>query len=212
MLTDVVILADGSFPEHPVTLGILNGASKIVCCDGSTDALVKHGLEPWAIVGDMDSISPELFEKYSKRTYKDDDQESNDLTKAVKWCHKQNISDITILGATGRREDHSIGNISLLSKYTDFINVQMVTDTGIFIPFNKSFGLKTVPGQQISVFSLSSETEITSAGLKYKLERRRLTSWWEATLNEATGELVKLDFENGNVIVYLNFLPHQTHL
>lgn len=212
MLTDVVILADGSFPEHHVPLGILNNASKIVCCDGSTGALVRYGLEPWAIVGDMDSISPELYKKYSEHTYKDDNQETNDLTKAVKWCHRQGISEITILGATGRREDHSIGNISLLAKYSDFINVQMVTDTGIFMPFNKSCVIKTVTGQQISVFALSTETEITSSGLKYQLDKHRLSSWWEATLNEATGGMVKLDFEKGHIIVYLNFLPDQTHL
>jgi len=202
-MLNAVIIADGAFPVHKVPLGYLDKADVIVCCDGSAESLLNSGKIPDAIVGDMDSISNELKIRFSDRIFVEDNQETNDLTKAVGWCHNSGYNDITILGATGKREDHTIGNISLLAEYSRFINVKMVTDTGIILPFHKSCRLKTFPGQQISIFSIDPETEITSAGLRYPLVRRKLKNWWEATLNEAVGDEAELLFDGGPIMVFL---------
>ena len=203
--TDTVILADGSFPEHEIPLNILQNASRIICCDGAARSLIESGLEPKAIVGDCDSLTPEICNKYNDRIFKDTEQETNDLTKAVRWCSGRGYNNIVILGATGKREDHTLGNISLLAEYTQFINVKMITDTGIFYPVTKSAKFKSTPGQQVSVFSINPETEITTSGLLYPLKKRKLRNWWEATLNEATGDYFELEFDGGKVIVYMAF-------
>jgi thiamine pyrophosphokinase len=80
----------------------------------------------------------------------------------------------------------------------------MVTDTGIFRPLLKSSEILSFPGQQISIFSIDPETEVTSYGLKYPLNQTKLTNWWFATLNESLGDRFSLDF-NGRLIVYLKF-------
>jgi thiamine pyrophosphokinase len=154
----------------------------------------------------MDSLNDELAKKFADRIYLDEDQESNDLTKAVRWCHESGYNDLIIVGATGKREDHTIGNISLLTEYSRYVNVKMVTDTGIFLPFQKSCKIETFPGQQVSVFSINPETEITSTGLRYPLNNRKLKNWWEATLNKAVGESVILEFMVGPILVFLEFL------
>jgi len=202
---DTVILADGSFPENEIPHSILENASRIICCDGAARSLIESGLKPFAIVGDCDSLNPEILNSYSDRIFKDTDQETNDLTKAVKWCREKGYNDIVILGATGKREDHTIGNISLLAEYAQYINVKMITDTGIFYPVLKGGSFKSSPGQQVSIFSINHETEITTCGLLYPLNRRKLKNWWEATLNEAVGNSFKLKFEKGKVIVFMEF-------
>jgi len=202
-----IILADGSFPVHDIPLQYLREAERIICCDGSSDQLIKAGFVPEAIVGDLDSVSPEIKEKFSGKLFPDPDQETNDLTKAVRWCTERNYKDLVILGATGKREDHTIGNISLLIEYAREAEVMMVTDTGILRPFLKSCEIRSFRGQQISVFSINPETEITASGLRYPLIRKKLRNWWEATLNEATGEKIELEFEGGALIVFLQFDP-----
>lgn len=203
--TKTIILADGNFPCHEIPLNYLRNARRIICCDGGADQLIKAGFIPEAIVGDLDSVSPEVKEKYSDRIFRDTGQETNDLTKAVTWCFERNYKDLVILGATGKREDHTIGNISLLIEYSREADVIMVTDYGIFRSFTKSCRFSTVAGQQISVFSISPETKITSRGLVYPLNSKKLTNWWEATLNEATGETVEIYFEDGAIIVFMEF-------
>ncbi|MBN2634497.1 MAG: thiamine diphosphokinase [Bacteroidales bacterium] len=205
VIKKAVVVADGTFPVHEIPLGYLREAEHIVCCDGSAEKLIEAGMLPEAIIGDMDSLSRETAEKFAGRIFRDENQENNDLTKAVEWCRKSGYNDITILGATGRREDHSIGNISLLAEYSAYVRVKMITDTGIFIPFRESCRLNTFPGQQISVFSIDTATEITSSGLRFPLTRRKLNNWWEGTLNEATGKIVELEFSGGPVLVFLVF-------
>lgn len=205
MSSTAVILADGSFPVHVIPLGYLREADHIICCDGSAESLITADLEPEAIVGDLDSLIPSIAEKYSDRLYRDSEQDTNDLTKAVKWCINKRFSEIVILGATGKREDHTIGNISLLAEYAREINVIMVTDTGIFTPLRKSSVVASFPGQQVSVFSVNPETKITSKGLKYKLKNLKLHNWWRATLNEATSDSFELQFKGGPILVYQKF-------
>jgi thiamine pyrophosphokinase len=210
MSKTAVILADGSFPEHEIPLGLLRNADHIICCDGSTENLIKAGMTPEAVVGDLDSLGKELAERFSDRLFKDESQETNDLTKAVSWCIKRGFRKIIILGATGKREDHTIGNISLLAEFSREINVTIVTDTGTLIPLYESSEIASFPGQQVSVFSLDPEAEISSKGLKYELQRLKLHSWWRATLNEATGSSFGLLFEGGPLIIYQKFMDNQS--
>lgn len=205
MSDKVVILANGKFPDHSIPLGYLKEASKVVCCDGAAINLINYGIEPIAIVGDFDSVDKSKISGYSDRFHIDPDQETNDLTKAVNWCLTRGITDVTILGATGLREDHTIGNISLLAEYAQHINVRMVTDTGEFIAILKTAEISAFPGQNISIFSIDPSTEITSNGLKYPLKSMKLKNWWMATLNEAMGNHFTLTFEGGTLIIYRQF-------
>jgi len=104
------------------------------------------------------------------------------------------------------REDHTLGNISLLAEYSLKTSVKMITDTGIFIPFHNDFTIGSFPGQQVSVFSINPDTEITSVGLMYPLKRRKLKNWWEATLNESLGDSFTMEFTGGPLIIYLAFM------
>jgi len=199
-----VIVADGTFPTHEIPIGYLRNAKRIVCCDGSAQNLIVEGMQPDAIVGDLDSLDDELVTRYADRIFLDENQDTNDLTKAVSWCSEMGYKDIIIVGATGKREDHTIGNISLLAEYIRDLNVLMVTDTGIFRPYLKSSVIDSFPGQQISIFSIDPETEVTSKGLRYPLSGTRIRNWWFATLNESLEDKFYLEFE-GRIIVYLKF-------
>jgi len=203
---NTVILANGVFPTHDISLSYIKNADRIICCDGSVENLINFGREPYAIVGDMDSINAGLAEKYIDRIFRNNDLETNDLTKAVNWCISRGFTDIVITGATGKREDHTLGNISLLVEYCKQANVIMATDTGIFRTYYNSAEIETFSGQQVSIFSIDADTEITSEGLKYKLNKLKLANWWTATLNEAIDNKISLNFKHGRVLVFLKFL------
>jgi thiamine pyrophosphokinase len=204
-MAHTVIVADGTFPHHEIPLSYIRNAERIICCDGGAEKLIKSGFIPDAIIGDMDSLNQSIAGRFQDRTFRVAEQETNDLTKAVAWCKERGYLDLIIVGATGKREDHTIGNISLLAEYIRDVNVKMVTDTGILIALKESSGVSSFPGQQVSIFSIDPATEITSDGLRYPLERRKIENWWVATLNEARGESFRLEFSHGRVIVYLKF-------
>lgn len=199
-----IILADGNFPVREDLLGLLRTADYVICCDGSVDKLVGFGRDPDAIVGDMDSIAEKYSSKYSERIFHSPDQETNDLTKAVNYCIENGLDeDIAILGATGLREDHTLGNISLLADYSlKCGNISILTDYGRMDAMWASREFDSEPGQQVSIFSLTPDTKVTTRGLVYPLDGRCLLSWWQGTLNEAMENHFRLEIDKGCLIVY----------
>lgn len=135
MTTEAVILGNGDYPSHPYPLNVLRQAPYVVCCDGAADEYIRHGFLPDAIIGDGDSLSSENREKLATIFHQIKDQETNDQTKAVRFLKAQGKRQITIIGGTGKREDHTLGNISLLMDYMqEGLQVRMITDYGVFIP------------------------------------------------------------------------------
>jgi thiamine pyrophosphokinase len=181
---------------------MLGEASVIIACDGAVDALHRHGFTPQAVVGDMDSLSPEMRELYADRIYPHTDQETNDLTKAVHHARAAGEKDVLIVGATGLREDHTLGNISLLADYAPRFNrIEILTDYGLFTPLRQTTTLKSVAGQQISLFALYPEGKITTENLRWPITNRILTSWWQGTLNEALGDSFTIHLEGGGCVI-----------
>ena len=123
-----VVVANGSFPQTALPLHLLHEASVVIACDGAVEALDKAGIPPAAIVGDLDSIPPRFRERYADRFHFVEDQEINDLTKSVRFAHRSGQQEVLILGATGLREDHTLGNISLLMDYAPlFHRIEMLS-------------------------------------------------------------------------------------
>ena len=203
--SDVVVVCNGQFPTHEVPLDILRQAKTIICCDGAIQKLSAVGVKPTVIVGDFDSLPKSLMEKYSDIIFHNPDQETNDLTKSMQWAKQHGFTDVCILGATGLREDHTLGNISLLADYEQQgFSVKMVTDSGVFTPVNHTHCFSSFKGQQVSIFSLKPDVPIRSENLKYPFNRP-LPSWWCGTLNESLGEQFTLHFDEGKVLVYQTF-------
>jgi thiamine pyrophosphokinase len=199
----IVILANGLFPTAPPCLDVLKGAEKIICCDGAADKLISFGLSPQVIIGDLDSLSSGARDKYSAILIQDIDQESNDLTKAVHYCMEQGHPSLSILGATGLREDHTLGNISLMLEYFPGIEVQIISDYGMFFPVQSGEEIKSFTGERISIFSVDNRVRVSASGLKYPLNDLQLSNWYTASLNEATGDHFTLNFKSDlPLIVY----------
>ena len=199
----VVILANGLFPKAQQGLDLLKAADQLICCDGAADKLIAKGMSPHVIVGDMDSVSGEVREQYASIIIHSDDQESNDLTKAVHYCIDKGYLSVSILGATGMREDHTLGNISLMLEYYPRIEVQIISDYGIFFLVRSGEQVRSFVGEKISFFSIDNRVSVSSTGLLYQLNDVRLANWYRATLNEATADQFTLNFEsNLPLIVY----------
>lgn len=195
-----VIIANGEFPTHSCPLSYIDSASEIICLDGALKNCLKNNIIPHAIVGDGDSLSTELKEKYAHLLHIFTDQETNDLTKSVNYCLKRGVENIKIVAATGKREDHTLGNISLLLEYMLNSKIEMITDYGIFSPATKTTKFKSLAGQQVSIFNMDRKP-VTSHNLKYPLDGLVLDNLWKGTLNESLGNYFTLKTE-GNIIVY----------
>ncbi len=214
---DIVIICDGSFPRTEYPRYLIHSADFIICCDGALAKFLKNsssifGQErlPDLVIGDMDTLSASMQKKHSDIIIKESEQEHNDQTKAVRWA-LNNIKDIDaihILGATGGRADHTIGNLSLLMEYTRMFDLkdiilEAVSDEGIAFPINDTIEIDCGEGREISIFSPDSSLKISSEGLLYKTDDVIFDNWWKATLNKASRDRVKLTFSHRSIALIM---------
>lgn len=200
---DAVILANGEYPTHALPQKLLEEAPYVVCCDGGADAYIAHGQVPDIIIGDGDSLSEENRCQFVARIYYNPDQETNDQTKAVQYLMTKGMRRMAILGATGKREDHTIGNISLLMEYARMgADIRMYTDYGVFIPCKDTCTFACKEGQQVSIFNFTAR-QFKSEGLRYPIYD--FTTWWQGTLNECTASTFTIEAE-GEYLIFLTYL------
>ena len=198
----VIILADGNYPYHSIPLAQLHSGLPVICCDGAANRFVAEGGIPTAIIGDGDSLSEEVREKCAHLIHQVAEQETNDLTKAVQYVRAKGATDICILGATGLRECHTLGNISLLMQYHRLgLKVSMLTDHCEIIPSSGTITLPSFQGQQVSIVNMNARN-FSSVGLKYPIYD--FQEWWQGTLNEALAPSITIQAE-GDFLVLMDF-------
>lgn len=229
-----IILCDGDFPSKGPARKLLEKAQKakkshtVISCDGAILSLLKNGMDADYIVGDMDTLPKKWQAKFKDKIYKESEQDFNDQTKAFRFALsliEKHIAEkkassyaeyrIIILGATGKREDHTLGNISYLPDYAQTlhekfpklkINISTVTDYGVFIPILDTTRLKGEPGDRISIFAFDHTLQIKSEGLEYKTDDVVFDMWWKATLNTFKKRDVLLRFSHpAKALLYFPF-------
>lgn len=207
---NIVIVAAGQFPRKEYPLYLLSRAGRVVCCDSALTSLEKRGIVPDAVIGDMDSVCGRALRRYSGTVVRSDDQECNDLTKAFRYVMEnyEDVTEITIIGGTGRSEAHTLGNMSLLMQYeTDYglsgkgIALQMVSDYSTMFPVSGSCELHVGEGRRISVFSPDPTLKVRSKGLKWPTDNVVFDNWWKASLNIASEDTVILTLSHPSKVL-----------
>ena len=217
MHNSVVIIGDGKFPKTEYPRYLIRSADFIICCDGAllkflrnSESIFGERRLPNLVIGDMDTLSASMQRKYADIIIKENEQDHNDQTKAVRWAlnNLKGIEQIHILGGTGGRTDHTIGNTSLLMEYTRMfdlndISIEMVTDEGTIFPINDTTEFECGPGRSISVFSPDNTLKIKSEGLMYQTEDVVFDNWWKATLNKTVQDKVRLELSHRSIALII---------
>lgn len=217
MLSKVVIICDGKFPRTEYPHYLIRTADYIICCDGALKKFLRNSLSifgeerlPDLVIGDMDTLPASMQKKYADIILKETEQEHNDQTKAVRWAlnNLKGIETIHILGATGGRADHTIGNTSLLMEYTRMfdlkdITIEMVSDDGTIFPINDTIEFECGPGRSISIFTPDNSLRIRSEGLMYPTDDVVFDNWWKATLNKTVQDNVRLELSHRSIALIM---------
>jgi len=147
-MIDYVIVANGPFPPKNLILEAIHG-KQIVALDGAANQLKALGIMPHVILGDFDSLDKttqhewgitQLFNemtpyakpysgKHGVLIVPDVDQHETDLVKAIRYCDQHHANHITIICATGGREDHHEGTkMALRTEYKAYRKIIVHTE------------------------------------------------------------------------------------
>ena len=155
-----VLCLDGELPKRAFfeQMGL-----PVISADGATNKLAQRGITPDLIVGDLDSINPELLKtvKYERII----DQSHSDFQKALMYMNKHGLLPAVICGMSGGHIDHIANNISIFMQTSDNI---FVTDDIIGYKLYEN-GIYTFPiDTKLSIIGMP-ECTLTTSGLKWEL-------------------------------------------
>ena len=208
----IAILAAGEYPRKEYPKYLLDSADVLVCCDSALETALNHNLKVAAVVGDMDSIKRSVLERFQGIKVHETEQDYNDLTKSMCFVMSNyaDIECISILGATGKHEAHTIGNLSLLISYENWwkfwekgVIVQIVSDYCTAFAVGESCRLQVGEGRKISFFSCDPTLRIHTSGLQWPLDEVEFDLWWKATLNRATEDEVILKMNHPSEVLVI---------
>jgi len=191
---ETVILAAGDFPKKGgEAWKLLVSAKRVVACDSAANAYRRRFRKwPTVIIGDLDSISRTALNSQlstlNSQLIRITNQDTNDLEKAISYCAKRGWRSPVIVGATGKREDHTLGNVFRALEH----GLEIVTDTGRFLPFCGKLTLRLKKGTPVSIFAPDPKTRMTSKGLEWPLDDVKFKNLYCATLNRASAATVTL--------------------
>ena len=200
----VIVIANGSFPSHPIAKNYLNKSGTIICTDGAADKLIGSGRNPDIIIGDFDSTSIKGKDRIGK-WIETRDQNKTDLEKTFEWCIMNNIKKIVLLGSSGKREDHTIGNLFTLAKYHDEIQCEIITNHAKIICVSGENYIFADTNQNISIIATEPIERITLDGLQYNIKNESLLPSTRAISNKAISDKFYLE-STGKVLVFLNHI------
>ena len=220
-MATAVIVGNGQFPKKEYPLYLLESADYVVCCDGALDTYLRHFSgrnlrRPDVVVGDMDSLSKKTAERFRDIAVKIDEQETNDQSKAFHYIleHFPDVDTIHILGATGKREDHTIGNLSLLMEYAREMRrqdcgrtvfVDIVSDWSTAFAITDTCTLDVGEGRSVSIICPDNSLNIKSEGLVWPTDNVVFDNLWQTTLNRASADRISLTFSHPSIaLIILN--------
>ena len=214
-MSTAAVICNGEFPGTRRALDMLQEASLVVACDGAAVKYMEWAAGkpearqlPDIVIGDMDSLPPEARKLLGDRVIHVSEQEHNDQTKAVLHIATEHpeIDTIHIFGATGLREDHTVGNISLLAEYARMPRLQhletdIISDWSHIFVLRSSCKIHLGKGRTVSFFTPDTTLRVRSKGLEWPLDDVVLDNWWKTTLNRTTAETVTLDFSHESALI-----------
>lgn len=152
----------------------------VVCANGGTRHAHKLGLQPQVVVGDMDSLPPDLlaalqaagtvFLSFSPS------KDETDLELALLYAVESGATRITILGARGGRVDHELGNLLLLvHPRLEGIEVRIRAGNQDVALIRQQATLNGAPGDLLSLLPVGGDAfGVTTSGLVYPLHDETL--------------------------------------
>jgi hypothetical protein len=200
------IMLGGVFPKEMPTANLWCGVDK------GALYLINNGIDPILSCGDFDSITLEQRKEVEEKSKYFKIKSSEDLTDAEFALEHvlelfENVEEIDIYGATGRRLDHFFGNILLLNnnKYNN-IKVRIIDDNNIITLGKKGITFfESIEGYKyFSIVPIYEDTLMTIKNSKYEVENLALTlNRPNATSNEfKSKEEIKLEVNNNVIVIY----------
>ena len=199
-----LILCNGAPPRRSLLSDARRHADLFIAADGGANIAIDYEILPDLVVGDLDSYRPAGDPGFE--VIHEAGQESNDLEKALTLAVERGVRRATVLGATGKRLDHSLKNLSVLKQFnTRFEELLFRDNFGDTLLLPRRYETRLDIGTPVSLFPLSGTVRgIRTQGLKYPLRDEPLINGQrDGSSNEAVEPDIRIEHIEGDLILFI---------
>lgn len=190
-----ILCLNGSLPKK----NFFNHGLPIIAADGAANLLMKMGITPDLVIGDLDSLTPGNFKKL--KTLHDPDQNTSDFQKSISYLAKNNLLPTVIVGINGGFIDHVLNNINHFIHSKSVLYAPPIygycmhahEKKSFLLPFDTKVSLLGIPSAQVS-----------SQGLKWELFENQFSfPGKNSCFNRSVTPEVKIEVQEGALLILI---------
>jgi thiamine pyrophosphokinase len=172
---NVLIVGNGSFEPGDAFIETVKLSDLIICADGGASHLYNLGVKPDVLVGDFDSIAPDILEEYKKTGVESIEypvrKDFTDMELAIKCAANRGARRIFIMGAFGTRVDHTLSNLQLMHRILELgLEGILIDENNTVYLIKDRIKIKRKENCKVSLIPATSVVEgIYTGGLAYPL-------------------------------------------
>lgn len=176
----VLIVLGGDAPGVELLKECVSEADFSIAADRGLEAFDAAELEPDLLIGDMDSVSPDVLARYESRLSEDRlncIKNDTDCEYALNLAVEKGATEIILLGALGGRLDHALANLMMVVRAARHGVWAEIRAEGVrIVRINGSYTLTGAKGSTISLLPLGTARGVSIKGCYYTIEDFTLES------------------------------------
>lgn len=175
-----IVFANGDFVPPPDLDARLAAADLIIAADGGAQHCRALGLRPDVIIGDLDSLDPNMRADWEAQGVNiishPPEKDQTDLELALLHSKEARAEKITVLGGLGRRWDHSIANLLLAAHFQfDGTEILFLHGQQRLLVTKRQLRLPAAVAERVSLLPVGGDAKgVVTHGLKYPLNGETL--------------------------------------
>ncbi|PIR23615.1 MAG: thiamine diphosphokinase [Deltaproteobacteria bacterium CG11_big_fil_rev_8_21_14_0_20_45_16] len=195
----IAIVASAHAPSEEDWKKILK-ADFIIAADGGARFFIDSTRKPDLIVGDMDSLAPDILKVMkleSSLQFHPIEKAQTDLELSLKEARRRLASQIDVFSWADHRMDYGLDSLYSASESTQPIDFYTHNcQLHILNQHRSPCNLRADHGTKVSVYSLRSPISLRSKGLKWELAWKG-DSIFRSQSNRVTAEQIHIEVDEG---------------
>lgn len=205
-----LIIANGEACSESLLSELLEWSPYVVVLDGAIHRVLPLQIKVDVLLGDFDRNEIPLEEvkrqQDSIEIVHAPNQNKTDLEKAIDFLIERGHKAVNIIWATGKRADHTLGNITGIVRFKNQIIITLLDDFSVIYQLPvlpAKFSKWYTQGTPISLIPIGTVTGITTENLVYNLTNESLQLGYRiGTCNEVDNDgIVQISYESGDLLM-----------
>lgn len=203
-----LIIANGASCSPELLGQLLEWSPLVIVLDSAIERVLELEIKVDVLLGDFDrDFDPNYYKEkqFPLEVVHTPDPNKTDLEKAFDYLIDRNISMVNVVWATGKRADHTISNLTIISKYRNRLKIVLLDDHSKVFLLPQKFEKWYLANTIISLIPVGEVSGIYAQNLKYPLHNTALKMGYQSgnsnhvledgivTIEHASGDLLLME-------------------